>query len=225
MIGAGLPQHVATPHPLIADQHVLQRKVQRMPDVEAPGHVRGRHHDRVRRLCCRVARQNRRKLPTARNGAPPRRRVDKSCPAFQNPSAEFSQPQPTVSATLPRQPLARSPRGPAARRYREDDRQARFAASAAAFRARSPPACDRRRRAAVPLVGGSRAAARPAERRRRPQPPMSRSRRCARGQPPASARPQARACSGSGSTGAVVSIAGELVSPAGSASPWLLGVT
>ena len=50
MIGTGLPQHVATPHSLIADQHVLQRKGQRVTHMQAPGHVRGRHHDRIGQL-------------------------------------------------------------------------------------------------------------------------------------------------------------------------------
>src|SRR5271166_1117785 len=47
VIGAGLPQHVATPHALIADQHILQRKVQSVPNMKATGNVWGRHHDGV----------------------------------------------------------------------------------------------------------------------------------------------------------------------------------
>ena len=50
MIGAGLPQHVAAAHALIADQHILQREGQRMPHMQAAGHVRRRHHDRIGRL-------------------------------------------------------------------------------------------------------------------------------------------------------------------------------
>jgi len=50
VIGPWLPQHVATAHPLIADQHVLQRKGQCVTHMQAPRHVRGRHHDRVGQL-------------------------------------------------------------------------------------------------------------------------------------------------------------------------------
>ena len=50
VIGARLPQHVATPHALIADQHILQGKGQRVTHVQDPRHIRGRHHDCVRRF-------------------------------------------------------------------------------------------------------------------------------------------------------------------------------
>ena len=50
MIGAGLPQHVAAAHALIPDQHILQGEGQRMPHMQAAGHVRRRHHDRIGRL-------------------------------------------------------------------------------------------------------------------------------------------------------------------------------
>ena len=33
VIGTRLPQHVATPHALVADQHILQGKVQSVPDM------------------------------------------------------------------------------------------------------------------------------------------------------------------------------------------------
>ncbi len=44
MVGAGLPQHVAAAHALEADQHVLQRVVQRVPHMERAGDV-GRRDD------------------------------------------------------------------------------------------------------------------------------------------------------------------------------------
>src|SRR5262249_38960896 len=50
VIGTRLPQHVATPHPLVADQHILQGKGQRMTHMQHPGHVWRRHHDGVRRF-------------------------------------------------------------------------------------------------------------------------------------------------------------------------------
>jgi hypothetical protein len=44
----GQPEHGLAAHPLEADQHVLQRVVQRMPDVQRAGDVRRRDHDRER---------------------------------------------------------------------------------------------------------------------------------------------------------------------------------
>ncbi len=49
MVGAGLPQHVAAAHALIADQQVLQREGQRVAHMQAARHVGRRHHYRVRR--------------------------------------------------------------------------------------------------------------------------------------------------------------------------------
>ena len=51
VIGAGLPQHVAPAQALIADQHILQGESQRMAHMQAAGHVRRRHHDRIGRFC------------------------------------------------------------------------------------------------------------------------------------------------------------------------------
>ncbi len=48
MVGAGLPQRVPPLHPPPADQHVLQRVVQRVADVQRPGDVGRRDHDGVR---------------------------------------------------------------------------------------------------------------------------------------------------------------------------------
>ncbi len=53
VIGAGLPQCIAPAHPLEANEDVLQRKGQRMAHVQAAGHVRRRHHDRVGPLLAR----------------------------------------------------------------------------------------------------------------------------------------------------------------------------
>ena len=50
VIGAGHPERVEALHPFHADQDVLQRVVQRMPQVQGPGHIGRRNHDRVR-LC------------------------------------------------------------------------------------------------------------------------------------------------------------------------------
>ena len=36
---------VITVHPLVADDDVLQRKGQGVPDMQAPGDIRRRHHD------------------------------------------------------------------------------------------------------------------------------------------------------------------------------------
>ena len=44
MIGSGLPQHVAPAHALEADEHVLQRVVERVPHMQRAGHV-GRRND------------------------------------------------------------------------------------------------------------------------------------------------------------------------------------
>ena len=50
VVGARHPEGVVALHPPPADQHVLQRVVQRVPHVQGPGHVRRRDDDRVRRL-------------------------------------------------------------------------------------------------------------------------------------------------------------------------------
>ena len=50
MVGAGLPQHVVALHAPPADQHVLQRVVERMAHVQAAGDVGRRDDDAVRRL-------------------------------------------------------------------------------------------------------------------------------------------------------------------------------
>ena len=53
VVGAGLPQDVAPAHALEANEDVLQREGQRMAHVQAAGHVRRRHHDRVGPLLAR----------------------------------------------------------------------------------------------------------------------------------------------------------------------------
>ena len=45
VIRAGLPEHVAPAHALVAHQHVLQGEGQRMADMEAARHIGRRHHD------------------------------------------------------------------------------------------------------------------------------------------------------------------------------------
>jgi hypothetical protein len=47
VIGAGLPQHVAAVHPLIAAQHVLQRVVERVAHVQVAGDVGRRDDDAI----------------------------------------------------------------------------------------------------------------------------------------------------------------------------------
>ena len=47
VIRAGQPQHRLAPHPVIAGQDVLQRVVQRMPDVQRTRHIRRRDDDRI----------------------------------------------------------------------------------------------------------------------------------------------------------------------------------
>ena len=53
MIGARHPQRVVALHPPPADENILQRVVQRMPQVQRAGHVRRRNDDRIR-LALRV---------------------------------------------------------------------------------------------------------------------------------------------------------------------------
>ena len=48
MVHARLPQHILAPHPLEPGQGVLQRVVQRMADMQPPGHVRRRDYDAER---------------------------------------------------------------------------------------------------------------------------------------------------------------------------------
>ena len=48
VVGAGHPERLETLHPLLADEDVLQRVVQRMAQVQRAGHVRRRNDDRVR---------------------------------------------------------------------------------------------------------------------------------------------------------------------------------
>ena len=50
MVGAGLPQHVVALHAAPADQHVLQRVVERVAHVQAARDVGRRDDDAVRRL-------------------------------------------------------------------------------------------------------------------------------------------------------------------------------
>ena len=54
MVGAGLPQHVAPLHAAIANENILQHVGQSVADMQRPGHVRRRNHNRVR---CGVARR------------------------------------------------------------------------------------------------------------------------------------------------------------------------
>jgi len=60
MIGAGHPEGLEALHPLLPDQHVLERVVQGVPEVQSAGHVRRRDDDRIRlpvgiRLAVKVA--------------------------------------------------------------------------------------------------------------------------------------------------------------------------
>ena len=50
MVGAGHPQRTEALHPLVADEDVLERLVERVPHVELPCDIRGRDDDRERRL-------------------------------------------------------------------------------------------------------------------------------------------------------------------------------
>ena len=49
VVAPGLPQHVQTAQAVIADENVLQGERQRMPHVQAAGHVGRRHHDAIGR--------------------------------------------------------------------------------------------------------------------------------------------------------------------------------
>ena len=46
VVGAGDPEGGVALHPLVADEDVLKRFVERVPHVKLPGHVRGRNDDR-----------------------------------------------------------------------------------------------------------------------------------------------------------------------------------
>ncbi len=48
VVVARLPEHVEAAHAMPPDEHVLRRRVQRMPHVQVPGHVGGRQRDRER---------------------------------------------------------------------------------------------------------------------------------------------------------------------------------
>ena len=48
MIGARLPQHIATPHPLETAQNILQSIVERMAHMQRAGHIGWRDHDCIR---------------------------------------------------------------------------------------------------------------------------------------------------------------------------------
>ena len=48
VVGAELPERVVAAHPVVTDQHVHQRHLERVPHVQRAGHVRRRNHDRVR---------------------------------------------------------------------------------------------------------------------------------------------------------------------------------
>ena len=45
VIGAGLPQHVAAPHPFKTAQNVLQGVVERVPHMQRTRHIGRRDHD------------------------------------------------------------------------------------------------------------------------------------------------------------------------------------
>ena len=49
MVRSGLPKRVPAPHPVVADQYVLEGEGQAVPHVQAAGDVRRRHHDRIGR--------------------------------------------------------------------------------------------------------------------------------------------------------------------------------
>jgi hypothetical protein len=53
VIGAGLPQHVAPPHPVIARERVHDRVLERVAHVQRAGDVRRRDHDAIRRPAAR----------------------------------------------------------------------------------------------------------------------------------------------------------------------------
>ena len=49
VIGARDPERIFAAQPLIADENILQRDIQRVANVQRAGHVRRRHDDGVRR--------------------------------------------------------------------------------------------------------------------------------------------------------------------------------
>ncbi len=146
-----------------ADQHVLQREGQRVPHMQAAGHVRRRHHDRVGRLAAvRIGGKAAGPLP---NRIAPRldERERKSCPECRLLDAierDFG------SCALP--PGHRSPASPTTRaissRTSRSTMPGRCSSSQACSSgrsspARSPRACARRRRAAARPLRRSRGSA------------------------------------------------------------------
>ncbi|MNI07774.1 hypothetical protein D3C73_607890 [compost metagenome] len=53
MIGSGQPKGIETLHPLRADQNILQREIERMPNVQHPRYIR-RRDDNAIRFCFRT---------------------------------------------------------------------------------------------------------------------------------------------------------------------------
>ena len=53
VVHAGQPQHLVALHALASGEGVHQRVVERVPHVQAAGHVRWRQHDRIRRFVAR----------------------------------------------------------------------------------------------------------------------------------------------------------------------------
>ena len=185
MVGARLPQHVAAPHALKADQHVLQREGQRVPHMQAAGDVRRRHHDRVGRpAAVGIGGKGAGLLPQRVEARLDGRWNGRSCPASPNfprpggrlPSARGA----ALSAARPHARRVRSPRAPAARRSREDACRAMPAIAGAKHRGRSPRAPGRHPPAAARRRCAARAAGRRAGRRPPLPRPRSRPRGCAR---------------------------------------------
>ena len=70
MVGADHPQGVLAEHPLAPRQHVLQRDVERVADVQAAGDVGRRHDDRPRLGVAALGPEQARAPPNARTSAP-----------------------------------------------------------------------------------------------------------------------------------------------------------
>ncbi len=114
VIGAGLPEHIASAHALEAGQHVLQRIVERMPHVQRAGDV-GRRDDDAERLGIAPLRttgsKRARLLPSRHRCAPRPRRAGMSFSSLLFRSAQFAvKTPPPAPCQRPLAPSAPNPK-------------------------------------------------------------------------------------------------------------------
>ena len=103
VVVAGLPERVEAAHPVPADQHVLDRAVERVAHVQLAGHVRRRHadHERSRRGGARRRRRRGRRPPR-----PPASAVRRRTGRRASPSAAESRERARPAARVASGPVA-----------------------------------------------------------------------------------------------------------------------